>query len=101
MTDLQRKVWEDIIEEVDKAEIPVSCLRRVTIKLNDGKRRTVNIAKMREQGLNDEEIEEALGIKFYQLHDEIKNVDFFVDTSAVANLVAPHTSQLLAGYFRD
>lgn len=101
MTESRLKLWEGIIEDVDKDQIPVSCLRRVQIKLIDGRRKTINIAKMRTQGHSNEEIEENLGIAFYQLHDDIKKVDFFVDTAAVANMVEPQTDRLLKNYFAN
>lgn len=101
MTNTQKQLWEGIIEDVDKAEIPVTCLRRVTIKLNNGRRKMINVAKLRDQGLSEEEIEESIGVVFYQFHDEIKNVDFFVDTAEVANIVAPQTQRILGNYFPE
>ena len=47
------------------------------------------------QGLQLEEIETML-TRYFQEHDhEIRDVDFVVDISAVANLVQPETDKLL------
>ena len=29
--------WENLVEEVDKKDIPVECMKRVVIRLKDGK----------------------------------------------------------------
>ena len=88
--------WEDIVNSVEKVEIPVDCLKRVTINLLDGKRKQINIAKYRQKGLKNEEIEEIMGKYFFMLNDVIRNVDFIVDINAVEQLVQPLTDQLLA-----
>jgi cupin superfamily acireductone dioxygenase involved in methionine salvage len=47
------------------------------------------------QGLELEEVERML-TRYFQEHDhEIRDVDFVVDVTAVANLVQPETDKLL------
>jgi len=88
--------WEDIVNSVEKIEIPVNCLKRVTINLLDGKSKRLNIAQYRKKGMSNEEIEEIMGKYFFMLNDVIRNVDFFVDLKAVEELIQPMTDQLLA-----
>lgn len=87
--------WEDIIESVDKTDVPVQCLKRITIKLEDGKRKQISVLKLRKQGLDDEEIEEMLNKALFLLGDAVKGVDFFVDVKSVAEIVQPETDLLL------
>jgi hypothetical protein len=47
------------------------------------------------QGLNIEDIEALLNRTFKEENDEIRDVDFVVDVTAVANLVQPETDKLL------
>lgn len=88
--------WEDIVESVDKIEVPVECLKRITIKLENGKRRQISVAKLRRQGVTDEQIESILNHALAMLGDEVKNVDFFVDVATVAAIVSPKTKELLS-----
>ena len=43
--------WEEIVEAVDKTDVPVQCLKRLTIKLENGRRRQISITKLRKQGM--------------------------------------------------
>lgn len=93
--DVDRDQWEDIVESVEKIEVPVQCLKRITIKLENGKRKQISITKLRKQGVTDEQIEAILNHSLTMLGDEVKNVDFFVDVAAVADMVKPRTAELL------
>ena len=31
--------WEDLVEGVDKKDVPIECIKRVVLRLKDGKRR--------------------------------------------------------------
>lgn len=94
--DIDRDQWESIIEDVEKVEVPVQCLKRITIKLENGKRRQISISKLRNQGLPDEQIENMLNQALTILGDEVKNVDFIVDVDLVAKMVTPQTREILA-----
>lgn len=87
--------WEDIVESVDKIEVPVQCLKRITIKLENGKRRQISVLKLRKQGVSDEQIEAILNHALTILGDEVKSVDFFVDVAAVAEMVSPRSKEIL------
>ena len=87
--------WEHIIAGVSKTDVPLECIKKVVIKLAGGRQKTVNIHTLLKQGLALEEIETMLTRFFTEHDDEIKDVDFVVDISAVANLVQPETDKLL------
>lgn len=87
--------WEHIIEEVNKTEVPLECIKKVVIRLNDRKQKTINLAALRRQGLDLEEVETILTRTLTELGDTVRDIDFVVDVSEVAKLVQPETDKLL------
>ena len=87
--------WEHIIEQVNKTEVPLECIKKVVIRLNDRKQKTINLAALRRQGLDLEEVETVLTRTLTELGDTVRDVDFVVDVSEVAKLVQPETDKLL------
>jgi hypothetical protein len=87
--------WEHIIAGVNKTDVPLECIKKVVVKLAHGKQKTINVHTLIRQGLELNEIETML-TRYFQEHDqEIRDVDFVVDISAVAALVQPETDKLL------
>ena len=87
--------WERILADVNKTDVPLECIKKVVVKLAGGRQKTINIHTLLKQGLELEEVETML-TRFFTEHDhEIRDVDFVVDISAVANLVQPETDKLL------
>lgn len=89
--------WEHIIEEVTKTEVPLDCIKKVVIRMYGKKQRTVNLATLRKQGLDIEEIEMVLTRTLTEIGDEVRDIDFVVDAALVANIVQPATDKLLDG----
>ena len=87
--------WELILADVNKTDVPLECIKKVVIKLAGGKQRTINVHTLLKQGLDLEEVEAVLNRTFHDEHDNIRDVDFVVDITAVANLVQPETDKLL------
>jgi len=87
--------WEDLVDNVEKTDIPVDCIKRLVIKLKDGKRRYLNIATLRKKGYYSEELEQVLNDKLAEYDGMIENIDFFVDVEAVAELVQKETDTIL------
>lgn len=88
--------WEHLIEEVAKTEVPLECIKKVVIILQDRRQRTINLALLRKQGLDMEEIEVLLSRKLAEFSDQIKDIDFVIDAGLVAELVQPETDKLLS-----
>jgi cupin superfamily acireductone dioxygenase involved in methionine salvage len=87
--------WERIIATVNKTDVPLECIKKVIIKLAGGRQKTINVHTLVKQGLELEEVESML-TRFFTEHDhEIRDVDFVVDITSVANLVQPETDKLL------
>jgi hypothetical protein len=89
------KRWEHIVNDVSKTDVPLECIKKVIIKFYNGKQQTVNLHTLQKQGLKLEDIEAILNRTFTERHDEIRDVDFVVDVSSVAELVQPETDKLL------
>jgi hypothetical protein len=87
--------WEDLVDGVEKTDVPVECIKRIVIKLNDGRRRYLNMSILRKKGLDPLELEHVLNDKLKEYDGIIENVDFFVDVEAVAELVQTDTDSIL------
>jgi CRISPR/Cas system-associated endoribonuclease Cas2 len=87
--------WEHIVNDVSKTDVPLECIKKIVIKFKDGRQRTVNLGTLQRQGLDLEEIEAILNRIFHDENDNIRDVDFVVDITAVADLVQPETDKLL------
>jgi hypothetical protein len=88
-------MWEHIIEEVHKTEVPLECIKKVVIKLHGKRQKTINLQTLRRQGLDSEELETVLTRTLLELDDQVRDVEFLVDIGAVAELVQPETDKLL------
>jgi len=87
--------WEHIIEQVNKTEVPLECIKKVVIKLGDRRQKTINLTALRRQGLDLEEVETILTRTLTELGDTVRDIDFVVDVSEVAKMVQPETDKLL------
>ena len=87
--------WEHIVNDVNKTDVPLECIKKIVIKFKNGRQRTINLHTLQRQGLDLEEVEKLLNRTFAEEHDNIRDVDFVVDITSVANLVQPETDKLL------
>lgn len=87
--------WDHIISGVDKTEVPLECINKIVIRLQGGRQKTINLAKLKRDGFDLEEIESYLTRNLIELGDLVRDIDFLVDVNAVAQLVQPETDKLL------
>ena len=87
--------WEHIIEEVNKTEIPLECIKKVVIRLHGKKQRTINLDLLQQQDLDIEEIETVMTRTLSDLGEAVRDVDFILDVGAIATIVQPETDKLL------
>jgi len=87
--------WDHIISGVDKTEVPLECINKIVIRLQGGRQKTINLAKLKRDGFDLEEIESVLTRNLVELGDLVRDIDFLVDVNAVARLVQPETDKLL------
>jgi hypothetical protein len=95
LNDDSLRKWEHIIAEVSKTEVPLECIKKVIIKLTNRRQRTINLHTLRKQGLDYEDIELLLTRTLNENDNEIEDVDFVIDITAVAEMVQPETDKLL------
>jgi hypothetical protein len=87
--------WEHIIQDVNKTDVPLECIKKIVIKLHNKRQKTINLHTLKRQGLSLEEIEPIINRTFSELDSEIADVDFVVDIDSVAKIVQPETDKLL------
>jgi hypothetical protein len=87
--------WDHIISGVDKTEVPLECINKIVIRLQGGRQKTINLAKLKRDGFDLEEIESYLTRNLVELGDLVRDIDFLVDVNAVARMVQPETDKLL------
>lgn len=87
--------WEHIVNDVDKTKIPVEFIKKLILKLNGRRQRTINIAALIKQGFDNDEIEEAVTRKLQEYDDEMIGIEFILDIEGIADTVQPETDRLL------
>lgn len=87
--------WERIVNEVNKTEVPLECIKKVVVKFKGKRQKTINVHSLIKQGLDIEEVETMLTRFFSENDPEIVDVDFVVDIHSVARIVQPETDKLL------
>lgn len=89
--------WEKIVDQVDKEHIPLDCVKKVVFRTQDRKQRTINLRRLRNQGIDFDGIEKAIERFINDNEDEIMSMEFVLDVEAVAELLQPETDKLLKG----
>jgi len=87
--------WDHIISEVEKTEVPLKCINKMVIRIVGGKQKTINLSRLRRDGLDDDEIEEIMNRNLHILGESVNNIDFILDVNAVAGIIQPATDKLL------
>jgi hypothetical protein len=87
--------WEHILEDVEKNKIPVQFIKKLIIKLEGKRQKTLNIEKFLSEGLEPEQIEDAVSRKLYELENEVASVEFILNVQSIADTVQPETDRLL------
>lgn len=88
--------WEHILEDVEKQKIPVQFIKKIIVKLQGKKQQTINIEKFLQQGLEPDQIEEAVSKRLHELDDLIASVEFILNVKSIAETVQPETDKLLS-----
>jgi hypothetical protein len=87
--------WEHILEDVEKNKIPVQFIKKLIIKLQGKKQQTINIERLLSQGLDPDQVEDAVSRKLHELEDLIVSVEFVLNVQSIADTVQPETDRLL------
>lgn len=89
--------WQHIVDSVEVTDVPLECIKKVTIRMYGNRRRTVNLSQLKRAGMDLPAIEDMLNRTFEELGGSVRDVDFMVDVAAVAEIVQPQTDRLLKG----
>ena len=89
--------WERLLDGVDKQQVPVEFIKKLVLKLEGKRQKTINIERFLSQGLEPEEIEDAISRQLIKLDDEVVGIEFILNLQSIAETVQPETDQLLRG----
>jgi len=87
--------WEELLQTVDKDQIPIDCVKKILFKLKGSRQKTINLNSLRKQGLELDEIETVVTRTMIDMRDDIVNMDFIIDVDSVRDYVQPLTNKLL------
>jgi hypothetical protein len=87
--------WEHIVNDVEKTKIPVQFIKKLVIKLNGRRQRSINIQSLIRQGFETDDIEDIVTKKLQELDDEMMGIEFVLDIEGIANVVQPETDKML------
>ena len=89
--------WEHLINQVDITEIPLECIKKIIIKFEGRRQRTINLHTLQRQGMDFDEIESFVTRAIDSPGERVRDIDFIVDVPSVAKIVQPETDKLLEG----
>jgi hypothetical protein len=75
--------------------VPVEFIKKIVIKLNGRRQRTINIKTLFKQGLESDEIEMAIVRKMEEYDPEMIGMEFILDVEGIAETVQPEIDDLL------
>lgn len=87
--------WEHIVDGVEKTKIPVEFIKKLVVKLEGRRRKTINIQSLIKQGLNPEEVETTVMRTLEEYDDEMTGIEFILDIEGIAETVQPTTDEIL------
>lgn len=89
--------WEKLLEDVDKQQIPMEFIKKITLKLKGRKQHSINVEKLLVQGLYPDEIEDSISEKLVEYDDIVVGIEFILNVASIADAVQPETDRLLNG----
>ena len=97
LTDDFLKRWGEIVEQVDKEHIPIDCVKKIIFRDTDRRQKTINLKRLRNQGMDDADIEDVVELFIKNNEATIASMEFILDIEAVAGRLQPETDRLLKG----
>ena len=87
--------WKNILEEVEKKEIPVEVMEKKTVNLVDGSSIDINIREMLIASDDPNYVHAALQRKLDDMEEQIYDIDFHIKIDAVVDTIQPVTDKIL------
>jgi len=91
----KKEQWERILKDIDKKDVPISCLESIIVNLKDGTSVIVDIKQLIAEGQDPEIVEFMVQSKLKALDHIIDDVDFYISVDSVAKTVQPITDSIL------
>lgn len=89
--------WETLLQDVDKNKVPIEFIKKIVLRLEGKKQRTINVERLMDQGLEPEHIEDVVSRKLVELDDLVVGIEFILNVQTIADFVQPETDKLLNG----
>ena len=89
--------WENLLQDVDKQKVPIEFIKKIILRLQGKRQRTINIKKLLDQGLDPDHVEDIISRKIIDLDDEVIGIEFLLNVQSIADVVQPETDKLLNG----
>ena len=87
--------WENLLQDVDKQQVPVEFIKKIVLKLIGKRQKTINIERLLDQGLDPEHIEDIISRKIIEFDDKVIGIEFVLNVQSIAEVVQPETDRLL------
>ena len=87
--------WDNLVGEVDKHHIPIDFVKKVVFRTIEKRQKTINLERLRNQGLNNNSIELIVEEYIKSNESVIHSMEFVLDIQSVANTIQPETDRLL------
>jgi len=89
--------WETLLQDIDKNKVPIEFIKKIVLRLQGKKQRTINIERLMDQGLDPDHIEEVVSRRLIELDDLVIGIEFILNVQTIADVVQPETDRLLTG----
>ena len=90
-----KEKWKIILEDVEKKEIPVEVMDRLTLNLVNGETLVLNIREMLDAADDPHAVHAAIQKQLDDLDSIIHDIDFHINIDAVVNTIQPVTDRIL------
>lgn len=87
--------WENILQDIEKSKVPIFFIKKIILKLNGKRQKTINVEKLILQGLDPTQLENVVSKQLEELSDDIIGVEFNLNVEAIAEMVQPETDRIL------
>ena len=87
--------WEHIVDDIDMTTVPVDFIKKIILKLEGRKQKTINVQALLNQGFDGEEVEEAIARKMEEYELSIESVELILNIESIADVVQPETDDPL------
>jgi hypothetical protein len=89
--------WETLLQDVDKNKVPIEFIKKIILKLQGKRQKTINVERLLVQGFDPDDIEDIVSRKLIELDQLVVGIEFILNVQTIADFVQPETDKLLNG----